>query len=319
MSSTVASQSEKAFERTQFIGMIRPCLRLINLIGCNVCSDYLKIILQYLLPKQALTIFAGCMAGIEVPVVKNYLIRWFIQRYNVNMQEALEENPEHYPHFNAFFIRQLKPGVRPVAAADVVCPVDGFVSEIGVIEQGQMLQAKGRVYQVDDLLATTPLRSALFQKGSFATLYLSPQDYHRVHMPMDAVLREMVHVPGTLFSVQPATTRMIPRLFARNERLVVFFDTHVGPMAMVLVGATIVGAIGTTWHGDLIRRLKRQVFTYDADTTVKTILQKSDEMGYFKLGSTVILLFSESVRMQWEPSLQTGARVQTGQVLGHFQ
>lgn len=286
---------------------------------CHVCADYLKTRLQYLLPKEALTAFGGYMAQVEIPAIKNYLIRWFIAKYEVDMQEALEERPEHYPNFNAFFIRQLKPGARPVAAAGLVSPVDGYVSELGSIQQGQMLQAKGRYYDVDSLLASDPARSALFHGGSFATLYLSPKDYHRVHMPMDAVLHAMVHVPGTLFSVQPATTRVIPRLFARNERLVVFFDTAVGPMAMVLVGATVVGAIGTPWHGDLPRSHQRRSFTYGADTTVNTTFHKSDEMGYFKLGSTVILLFSEGARVQWEHSLHAGSRIQMGQALANFQ
>ncbi len=285
-------------------------------IWCIVYSDYFKKILQYVLPKQLLTIFAGYLAEVKIPFIKNYLIQLFIERFDVNMYEAVEENPAQYPTFNAFFIRRIKSNCRPIARADVICPVDGAVSEIGRIEQGQMLQAKGRYYSVDELLALPADQNLAFQKGSFATLYLSPKDYHRIHMPMDAALHSMIHVPGALFSVQPATTRVIPRLFARNERLVVFFDTSHGKMAMVLVGATIVGAIGTSWHGDLTRGVKRTLFTYGQNNAV--YLKKSQEMGYFKLGSTVILLFEENIPVQWNTGLSSGSTVKMGQELARL-
>ena len=282
-----------------------------------MCTDYLKTLLQYVLPKRALNVFAGFMAQIEAPVIKNYLIHWFIHKYNVNLHEALLDQPHQYANFNAFFTRHLKPLARPVAKADLVSPVDGYVSECGQLQQGQMLQAKGRYYSVDELLACEA-RSALFHGGSFATLYLSPKDYHRVHLPMDATLQAMVHVPGRLFSVQPATSRVIPRLFARNERLVVFFETHAGPMAMVLVGAAVVGAIGTAWQGDLPRAHQRQVFVYGEDSTVNRTYQQADEMGYFKLGSTVILLFPKDAHIQWNASCISGARIQMGQALAQL-
>lgn len=285
--------------------------------GFFVYSDYLKKISQYVLPKQLLTLFAGYLAEVKIPFIKNYLIKSFIQHFNVNMYESVEERPELYPTFNAFFIRQIKPNCRPIARADVISPVDGVVSEIGRIEQGQMLQAKGRYYDVGDLLASSGEQSLRFQQGSFATLYLSPKDYHRVHMPMDAALCSMIHVPGNLFSVQPATTRVIPRLFARNERLVVFFDTSHGAMAMVLVGATIVGAIGTSWHGDLMRGVKRKSFTYGQNDSV--LLKKAQEMGYFKLGSTVILLFEDNAPIQWNAGLSSGTPIKMGQGLAHFK
>jgi phosphatidylserine decarboxylase len=285
----------------------------------KMSSDCMKKILHYLLPKRALTVLGGFLANVRLPAIKNYLIQWFIKNYQVDMQEALMTRVEDYPTFNAFFIRHLKPGCRPVADVNVVSPVDGTVSELGVIHQEQLVQAKGRTYRVDELLTVEAALCEPFYGGSFATLYLSPKDYHRVHMPMDALLQRMVHVPGSLFSVQPATTRVIPRLFARNERLVVFFDTTVGPLAMVLVGATIVGSIGTTWHGDLQRSNKRKIYTYGADTAVNTALKKSEEMGYFKLGSTVILLFPKAANVQWMPDLCAGSRLQVGQALAVFQ
>ena len=280
-------------------------------------NDYFKTILHYLLPKRLVTMLAGCLAEVRVPVIKNYLIQRFIDAYDVNMQEALQENVKDYPTFNDFFIRHLKKDCRPIAPADLICPVDGFVSEIGQIEQGQLLQAKGRYYHVDELLAADAAQCALFRRGSFVTLYLSPRDYHRIHMPIAAELTSMIHVPGALFSVQPATTRTIPKLFARNERLVVFFETAVGPMVMVLVGATIVGKIGTTWHGDLERRLKKQAYFYNPIAAIKTGLKQAEEMGYFKLWSTVILIFGEQTAVTWDPLLAAGSPVKLGQALGH--
>ena len=274
-------------------------------------SDRTTAVLQYLLPKKALTAFAGCCANVTTPIIKNYLIRSFIKKYNVNMQEALQEEGHHYADFNSFFIRALKPECRPISAVDIVSPVDGVVSEIGEISEGQLLQAKGRTYSVDELLASPHDISAPFRNGLATTLYLSPKDYHRVHMPIDATLKNMVYVPGKLFSVQPATARTIPNLFSQNERLVVFFDTAVGPMAMVLVGATIVGAIGVAWHGELSRANKRRHFTYPEPISLK----KADEMGYFKLGSTVILLFADRHRVQWQPHLQKRQPIRFGEAL----
>ena len=275
-------------------------------------SDYLKALLQYSLPKQALTSLAGFLASIKTPRIKNALIDYFIRKYNINLQEALEENPRNYTTFNDFFIRYLKPECRPLAKAGVVSPVDGYISQLGPIHEGTLVQAKGRNYFVRELLSCTQEQSSLFDQGLFATLYLSPQDYHRIHMPLDATLKEMIYVPGKLFSVQPATARMIPKLFAQNERVVVFFETVVGPMAMVLVGATIVGAIGTSWHGDLARGQERRYFNY----TEPFSLLKGQEMGYFKLGSTVILLFSNGQQVKWHKSLNPGDKIQFGQAMG---
>ena len=279
-------------------------------------SDYLKAILQYILPKSALTILAGYLAVIQSPFIKQAFIRYFIRKYDVNMQEALEENPKNYANFNEFFIRQLKPECRPIAAMDIISPVDGYISEIGNIHNSILIQAKGRNYSIQELLACENELSSQFTNGVFATLYLSPKDYHRVHMPMEATLKRMVYVPGKLFSVQPATTRTIPKLFARNERLVVFFDTSVGLMAMVLVGATIVGAIGTSWHGDITRSRQQKDFFYPDNATKATLLSQAQEMGYFKLGSTVILLFADGKRVQWKPGLQATDKIHFGEGLG---
>lgn len=278
-------------------------------------SDYLEFLFHTILPKRALTKLAGLLANVKKPAVKNYLISYFIRQYHVNMEEALIENPENYEHFNAFFIRRLKPDCRPIALSRVISPVDGYISEWGTIEAGSLLQAKGRYYSIHELLACEDKLSSQFNSGLFTTLYLSPSDYHRIHMPIDATLKEMIYVPGALFSVQPATTRVIPKLFARNERLVVFFDTPVGLMAMVLVGATIVGAIGTAWHGELSRSNRQRHFVYPKDGTTNTALQKAAEMGYFKLGSTVILLFAESQGLHWAKDLVAGGKIHFGDPL----
>jgi len=278
-------------------------------------NDYLKTAPQYIIPKRALNAYAQFMANITIPVIKNRLIRNFIRDYDVNMSEALHESIESYACFNDFFIRHLKPDARPVAEAGIVSPVDGAISEIGSITAGKLLQAKGRDYSVRELLACEEGLSAQFNSGHFATLYLSPKDYHRVHMPIEATLKEMIYVPGKLFSVQPTTARVVPNLFARNERLVVFFDTPVGLMAMVLVGAMVVGAIGTSWHGDIRRGRKPVHFTYQ-DATIA--LNKAAEMGYFKLGSTVILLFADNQHMQWNSNLHAGDNIRMGDALAEI-
>lgn len=278
-------------------------------------KDYLKTAPQYLIPTRALNAYAKFMAAVKIPVIKNRLIRNFIKDYGVNMSEAREESIEHYACFNDFFIRQLKPECRPVSDAGIVSPVDGAISEIGSITAGKLLQAKGREYTVSELLACEEALSSQFNNGLFATIYLSPKDYHRVHMPIEATLKEMIYVPGKLFSVQPTTARVIPRLFARNERLVVFFDTPVGLMAMVLVGAMIVGAIGTNWHGDIRRGRKIKRFAYHE---ANTVLQKAAEMGYFKLGSTVILLFANNQRMAWNKNVHAGDHVRLGEALAEI-
>lgn len=290
----------------------------VDLLIYAMFSDYLKALPHYVLPKHALTALAGLLADVQAPQIKNYIIRHFIHKYEVNMSEAQNENPESYACFNDFFIRHLKPGCRPIAESELISPVDGCISEIGDIHEGTILQAKNRYYTVGDLLACDKSFSSQFNKGRFATLYLSPKDYHRVHMPIEGTLSHMIHVPGQLFSVQPLTARVIPQLFSRNERLVLYFNTPIGLMAMVMVGATIVGAIGTSWQGDIVRRHEKQYFDYHQNEANPIHLEQAAEMGYFKLGSTVIVLFAEGNRMQWAPNLTPGTTVRFGQELGQI-
>ncbi|MCA0402416.1 MAG: archaetidylserine decarboxylase [Proteobacteria bacterium] len=274
--------------------------------------DYLKTFPQYLLPKKALTLLAGLFANNKNPKIKNFLIESFIKKYKVNMAEAILLAKD-YDCFNDFFIRQLKSDVRPIAEGDVVSPVDGVVSEIGAINENLILQAKGRYYSLAQLLAVDESMIRPFINGHFATLYLSPKDYHRIHMPIDASLKEMVYVPGKLFSVQPTTARVVPNLFARNERLVCLFDTKLGPMAMVLVGATIVGAINTRWQGDIKRSKQKQYF--DFSNLDSAFIAQGEEMGHFKLGSTVILLFGAEAKIEWLANLKSGSPIKYGELI----
>lgn len=263
-----------------------------------------------LLPKQLLTCLAGIGADVKIPWIKNTLIKQFIKHYRVNMQEALDPNPTHYATFNDFFIRKLNPTVRTLEHASLICPVDGSISEYGTIESGQLLQAKGRYYTVQDLIQSEEHARA-FNQGKFITLYLSPKDYHRIHMPIKGTVKSVTYIPGSLFSVQPKTTQCIPQLFARNERVVVLFDTPLGSMAMVLVGATIVGKIAVSWHGEFKRAKVMQTFSYPTPIT----LEQGQEMGYFKLGSTVILLFEKQIQLTWPERFKPSALVQYGQTL----
>ena len=277
--------------------------------------DYLRTIPQFLIPKRALNKFAGWMANMRVIKVKNYLIQDFVRKYQVNMEEAIESNPLNYACFNEFFIRRLKPELRPISTADIVSPVDGSISEIGYLTNGQLLQAKGHSYSVSALLGDESYAQA-FQNGCYATLYLSPKDYHRVHMPAEGILQETLYIPGSLFSVQPLTTRVIPNLFAKNERLVTFFSTQWGLMAVILVGAAIVGSIGTVWQGDLTRSstIKRTAYSQNPEQNI--LLAKAMEVGYFKLGSTVIVLFANREQIQWCDHLRAGDTIKFGQALG---
>lgn len=276
------------------------------------CSDFFKTLPQFLIPKKQLTSLCGRIAECRDDRVKNFLIRQFIRIFHVDMTQAQEERVEAYASFNDFFIRRLKPECRPVADAAIISPVDGVISEMGSIHEGSIIQAKRHLYDVNNLLASPEARVRPFLKGQFMTIYLSPKDYHRVHMPMTGQLREMIYVPGRLYSVQPATVRMIPNLFAKNERVVAFFDTDAGPIAMVLVGATIVGHIATSWHGGVIRSNQLQRTDYRDQHLV---LNQGDEMGYFKLGSTVILLLSEQYRSAWRDNLRAETPIRFGEAL----
>ncbi len=255
-------------------------------------SERLTVLSQYLLPKQALTSFAGFVASAERGRVTTELIRWFVGKYGVNMDEAAEPDITAYRSFNDFFTRALKPGARPLAAADLICPVDGAISQFGKVANDQIFQAKGHHYSTTALVGGDAALAERFRQGSFATIYLSPRDYHRIHMPCAGRLQRMIYVPGDLFSVNPATARGVPGLFARNERVVCIFDTALGPMALVLVGATIVGSMATTWHGVVNRSRQGTVREWNyADQEIN--LAQGEEMGRFLLGSTVVLLFPQ--------------------------
>ncbi|HMN21323.1 MAG TPA: archaetidylserine decarboxylase [Ottowia sp.] len=277
-------------------------------------AERLAVGAQYLLPKRLLTELAGLAAGAQLGGLTHAAIRRFVARYGVDMSEAAEPRVEGYASFNDFFTRALKPGVRPLARTDYVCPVDGAISQFGAIEQGQLFQAKGHVYSAVALLGDDLRLAREFEHGQFATLYLSPRDYHRIHMPCGGRLESMVHVPGELFSVNPTTVRGVPGLFARNERVVCAFDTPRGPLAMVLVGATIVGSIATVWHGVVnpprpgsVRRFEYRGQEIDLD--------KGAEMGRFLLGSTVVLLWPRGT-LKFNPDWEPGGAVRVGEALG---
>ncbi len=278
--------------------------------------DYLKALPQYLMPGHLVSRLIHAFTRIRHPGIKNRFTGWFVKQFNINMDEAAESDPFAYEHFNAFFTRALKPGVRPVVrgADKLACPVDGAVSQARAIVDGRIFQAKGHDYSLVQLLGGSEKRAAPFQGGSFTTIYLSPRDYHRIHMPIDGTLREMIHVPGRLFSVNPATTRVIPSLFARNERVVSLFDTAVGPMALVKVGAVNVGSIETVWAGEVTPPAGRVVrtFRYAGDEAIS--LKKGEEMGRFNMGSTVIVVFGPDA-VEWADGIQPGATVRLGQEL----
>ena len=282
-------------------------------------SDRLAVLPQYLLPQKALTAFAGWVATRQWGGYTTRLIAWFVGRYGVNMAEAAEPDIAAYPSFNAFFTRALRADARPLSAADFVCPVDGAISQFGSMEGGHIFQAKGHSYTCAALLAGDSEAAAQFQGGSFATIYLSPRDYHRIHMPCDGRLQRMVYVPGDLFSVNPTTARSVPGLFARNERVVCHFATPHGPMALVLVGATIVGSMATVWHGLINppRRLQVTTWHYGSTDAPAPFLRQGAEMGRFLLGSTVVLLWPAGT-IGFNPAWGAASPVSMGQEMGRL-
>ena len=268
---------------------------------------------QHVLPKRGLTAVAGRFAGARAGAATQAAIRRFIAYYGVNMAEAAEADPAAYTSFNDFFTRALKPGARPLAQAELVCPVDGAVSQFGPINGERIFQAKGHEYTASELVGGDATLAAHFHGGHFATLYLAPKDYHRIHMPCDGRLLRMVHVPGSLFSVNPATALGVPGLFARNERVVCVFEGQRGPWVLVLVGATIVGSMATVWHGVVNPRRsgKPREWSY---TDQQIVLRQGDEMGRFLLGSTVVMLFPPGP-LSWNPAWAPGATVRMGEVM----
>jgi phosphatidylserine decarboxylase len=272
--------------------------------------------LQYLTPQHALSRAAGWLANTEIKSIKDPFTRWFVEKYGVDMQEAKETDCTAYRTFNDFFTRELKEGARPIVSSEgsLACPADGAISQLGAIHNGRVFQAKGHDYSLLELVGGDPELAAQFDDGHFATVYLSPKDYHRVHMPIDGTLRSMTYVPGQLFSVNTVTAENVPRLFARNERLVCVFDTEAGPMAMILVGAMIVAGIETVWAGQVAPHT-RDVRTTNYLENAPIHLRKGEEMGCFKLGSTVVMLFGAD-QVRWLDSLEAETPVRMGEYFG---
>lgn len=276
--------------------------------------DALFVSLQYILPHHLISRSVYAMTRWRTPLVEP-AIRLFSRHFGVNLDEAAESDPSSYRTFNAFFTRALKPGVRPLAEGEALaaCPVDGAISQLGRIRDGRIFQAKGHEYSLVELLGGDLTRAEPFRNGSFATVYLSPRDYHRIHMPLAGMLTEMVHVPGRLFSVNPVTVERVPRLFARNERVAALFDTAEGPMGMVLVGAMNVAAIETVWSGLVTPPAGREIGQWRYGDQVRVELARGAEMGRFNMGSTVIVLFPEGFRFR--PDLAPGMVVRMGEPL----
>jgi phosphatidylserine decarboxylase len=276
-------------------------------------TDRTAVLAQYLVPKQAITLLAGRIARARGGALTTRLIAWFVRRYGVNMAEAANPDIASYATFNDFFTRALKAGVRPLAQADLICPVDGAISQFGRIEGQQIFQAKGHAYSSTALVGGDATLAAQFDNGHFATLYLSPRDYHRIHMPCAGRLTRMIYVPGELFSVNPATARGVPGLFARNERVVCVFEGARGPFVLVLVGATIVGSMATPWHGavNAPRPGRLSEWRYD-DQSIE--FRQGDEMGRFLLGSTVVMLFPQGP-LEFNSAWQPGGAIRLGELM----
>lgn len=271
--------------------------------------------LKFYLPQKTITALAGKLAESRITWWKNFAIHYFIKRYHVDLKEALNEDIQSYPNFNSFFTRFLKPELRPIASGDqvIISPADGSISQIGKIRNDTLLQAKGSYYSLSALLGGHETASRHFYDGSYITIYLAPKDYHRVHMPLNGRLTETIYVPGKLFSVNPDSARSIPQLFTRNERLVSLFETSIGLMAVIMVGAMIVRGIKTVWPLDLKQtRIDKQIYSENIT------LEKGNELGHFEAGSTVIVLFPKNT-VQWASRLTENHKVQMGQVIGEIK
>ena len=268
------------------------------------------------MPKQAMTRFGGLVAGTRMGWLTTTIIRRFVKRYNVNMAEAANPDISSYTSFNDFFTRALKPGARPLASAALICPVDGTISQFGAIAGDQIFQAKGHSFSTTALVGGDAELAAQFKDGSFANLYLSPRDYHRIHMPCAGRLLRMIHVPGELFSVNPTTARGVPGLCARNERVVCVFEGKDGPWVLVLVGATIVGSMATVWHGVVNPPRPGHLRNWDYSDQ-RRLLKKGEEMGRFLLGSTVVMLFPKAASgpLAFNASWQPGGAIKLGEAM----
>jgi phosphatidylserine decarboxylase len=284
-----------------------------------VTKDQLFAFAQHITPQKTLSRTIGRIAECEKTWVKNTFINQFIKKYQVDMSEAVNSDPLSYRNFNDFFTRAIRSELRPICEQKngIACPADGAVSQLGEIEHGTLLQAKGHTYSLTSLLGGDASLSNQFLGGSFATVYLSPKDYHRVHMPLTGKLTKMIHIPGKLFSVNKVTAEQIPSVFARNERTVCIFDTEAGPMAVILVGAMIVASIETTWAGQ-VTPFNKNVVTWDYSELNKIEIKKGEEMGRFKLGSTAIVLFGKDA-VKWEESIQAETPTKVGMHFGQIK
>ncbi|MCF6250028.1 MAG: archaetidylserine decarboxylase [Methylococcaceae bacterium] len=279
-------------------------------------KEALTTLPQYILPHHFLSGLMSKFTHSEIKVWKNLMITQIIKFYGVNMSEAKEQNINNFASFNHFFTRELKSDIRPITSVEnaIACPADGAVSQAGLIEQGQIFQAKGKSFSTVDLLGGDEARAQPFIDGSFTTIYLSPKDYHRLHMPIKGSLTEMIHIPGRLFSVNNATANSVPGLFARNERVACLFDTEFGPMALVLVGAIFVSSIETTWHGVVTPPSTDSVRSWQYQDE-PLIIEKGAEMGRFNMGSTIIVLFAKD-KVKWEANFKAGKEVKLGELIG---
>ncbi|SMG65863.1 phosphatidylserine decarboxylase [methanotrophic bacterial endosymbiont of Bathymodiolus sp.] len=283
-------------------------------------KESLTTLPQYILPHHPLSRLMRQLTHSRIKPWKNLFIKGIASHYGVNMEEAIDSDINAYSSFNQFFTRELKAGARTIAnnPGVIACPADGTVSQAGDITEGDIIQAKGKSYTATDLLGGDEERAAPFQNGKFTTIYLAPKDYHRLHMPLDGTLKEMVHVPGRLFSVNGATANSVPRLFARNERVVAIFHTEIGPMALVLVGAIFVASIETVWHGEVTPPTVKTMRTWQYIRNNAPKLKRGEEMGRFNMGSTIIVLYGKDV-MNWEEAFTAGKKVQLGEKIGHMQ
>ena len=273
------------------------------------------VALQRLVPQHGLSRLGSRLAEAKTPWLKNLLIKQFIRTYNVNMDEAISDSLDDYEHFNAFFTRALKEDIRPIDQnkTAIVSPADGTVSQLGAIEAGNIFQAKGKSFSTSSLLGAHDEDSQRFLDGNFITIYLSPKDYHRVHMPVAGELVYSRYIPGKLFSVNDTTTQYVDGLFAKNERLVCIFDTAVGRCAVVLVGAMMVAGIESVWHG----HYQPETVTTNHFKPGEVTLQKGEEMGRFKFGSTAIILF-EPGKTSWSEHYNSGTQTKLGELLADF-
>lgn len=274
---------------------------------------------QYCFPQHALSRLLGAVANSRRPKLKNFLIKHFCRLYQVNLQEALLSNVEDYPHFNAFFTRALKPEARPLAADpnSLISPADGCISQIGDISNARLIQAKGHDFNLLELLGGQATHFESFKDGKFTTIYLSPKDYHRVHMPLSGKLTAMTHIPGKLFSVNKRTSTTVKNLFARNERVVCYFDTELGPMAVILVGAFFVASIETVWAGIVSPPTSDRVRHFEYTESQQQHFNRGDEIGRFQFGSTVIMLLPKGV-MEWNKTQSADCTLKMGEALGQI-